>query len=49
MQIEVPRVQTVEIVREKVVYQDRIKEVEKIVNHTTTLIKEVEKIVDRRI
>lgn len=41
VQIEVPRVETIEIIVEKVVYRDRIKEVEKIINHTTTLIKEV--------
>ena len=41
VQIEVPKVQIVEIIREKIVYQDRIQEVEKVINTTTTLIKEV--------
>ena len=31
--VEVPRVQEVKVIEEKVVYRDRIKEVEKVVNH----------------
>jgi hypothetical protein len=37
------------VIRDRIVVQDRIKEIEKIVNVPVTLIKEVEKIVERRI
>jgi len=49
VQNEVVRVQEVKIIEEKIVYVDRIKEVERIVNTVVPLIKEVEKIVDRNV
>ena len=39
----------VRVVEEKIVYQDRIKEVERVVNRTVELVKEVEKVVERRV
>lgn len=41
VQVEVPTIKEVKVVEEKIVYRDRIKEVEKIVNHPVPMIKEV--------
>lgn len=45
----VVNIKEVEVIREKLVPVIQIKEVERIVNHVVPLIKEVEKIVDRRV
>lgn len=42
-------IREIPVMREKIVVQDRIKEIEKIVNVAVPLIKEVEKVVERRI
>lgn len=49
VRVEVPTIKEVKVVEEKIVYRDRIKEVEKVVNVPFPIIKEVEKIVDRRV
>ena len=44
-----PTIKEVKVVEEKIVYKDRIKEVERIVNQPVIVHKEVEKIIDRRV
>jgi hypothetical protein len=39
VQVEVPTIKEVRVIEEKFVYRERIKEVERIVNHPVTLIK----------
>ena len=49
VQVERPTIKEVKVIEEKIVYRDRIKEVERVVNHPVPMVKEVEKIVDRRV
>jgi hypothetical protein len=39
VQIEIPTIKEVKVIEEKIVYRDRIKEVERVVNHPVPMIK----------
>lgn len=41
MQVEVIKIKEVKVIEEKIVYRDRIKEIEKVINHTVPVIHEV--------
>lgn len=49
VRVEVPTVKEVKVIEEKIVYQDRVKEVEKTIEKIVPLIHEVIKEVERKV